>query len=162
MKIRKRRVIVPALAAIVMVMGISVCFLDLDSETTLTDKQMSRVLGKVEACYCTGMEDYGDCSGTPNQSCSGCRGAACTSMIIAGTKPQLCKGSGTTPKSCDDAGKITCKTTVVCRTQNYDDKTCDDAGGECGPLTGYVCPMCGNGTSSADRLTNYVCQSISG
>ena len=160
MAIRKRRVRTLSLAAIVMAMGMSLCFLNVNAETALTEKEMSRVLGKEEGCYCTDMEDYGNCNGTM-ETCSGCSGAACTTMKIAGTRPQRCTGTGMTPKSCEDAGKVTCKTTVVCRTQNFDDKTCDDAKGECGPMDGYVCPMCSNGTSTPDELTTYVCQSIS-
>lgn len=126
----------------------------------LTDRQMSRILGKAEECYCSQTNACGpDCQGD-GRTCTNCDGSSCSIAKEAGTRPTCCQGKqSTNPKSCDDNGQLTCITTITCKTDNFDNKTCGD--GICSGPIDEICPLCSNGTSNPDKLTSYVCQASS-
>jgi hypothetical protein len=156
MKTRKMQILALATMATVMAVPLSLYVGDAGARQ-LSDRQMSRILGRADECYCnkTGLCKV-TCAGD-DQTCSGCDGISCTTMRTTGTTPTCCYGSSPSPPmSCDKLGQVTCTTTITCKTENIMHFKCVD--GACQEAQGFVCPMCGNGGATHDKLDTYVCQ----
>lgn len=152
---KTRNCLLALLIPLVVIVWVIDCTGREESGARLSNRDMSQIRGK---CPCTTAEDCGfDCSGN-SYTCTGCSGPCSgTISIAAGTQPKCCDTTG--KGKCANSGYVTCKTMILCKATNYDDKNCKTSTETCSGPSSETCDMCSNGDTYPVRRLNQTCNS---